>query len=128
MDALEEFGNFKIGGKVIYTAKYAEEPVLLIKEEMVLQDMIDKLIEIGRCYGTEMNVEITNLMRISKQPFPVKIIIVQKQLKNVETFKYLGRILKNDGRRTCEIKRRIAMAKVASTRRGLFLLTHWTWN
>ena len=27
------------------------------KEEKVLQDMIDKLIEIGRCYGMEMNVE-----------------------------------------------------------------------
>jgi hypothetical protein len=25
--------------------------VLLAKEEKVLQDMIDKLIEIGRCYG-----------------------------------------------------------------------------
>jgi hypothetical protein len=31
--------------------------VLLAKEEIVLQDMIDKLIEIGRCYGMEMNVE-----------------------------------------------------------------------
>jgi hypothetical protein len=27
--------------------------VLLAKEEKVLQDMIDKLIEIGRCYGME---------------------------------------------------------------------------
>jgi hypothetical protein len=31
--------------------------VLLAKEEKVLQDMIDKLIEIGRRYGMEMNVE-----------------------------------------------------------------------
>jgi hypothetical protein len=30
--------------------------VLLAKEEMVLQDMIDKLIEIGRCYRMEMNM------------------------------------------------------------------------
>jgi hypothetical protein len=36
--------------------KYAEEPVLLTKEGKVLVDMIDKLIEIGRCYGMEMNV------------------------------------------------------------------------
>jgi hypothetical protein len=35
--------------------------------------MIDKLIEIGRCYGMEMNVEKTEVMRISRQPFPVKI-------------------------------------------------------
>jgi hypothetical protein len=27
------------------------------KEEGVLQDMIGKLVEIGRCYGMEMNVE-----------------------------------------------------------------------
>jgi len=31
--------------------------VVLAKEEKVLQGMIDKLIETGRCYGMEMNVE-----------------------------------------------------------------------
>jgi hypothetical protein len=42
-----------------------------------------------------------------------KGMIDQKQLENVESFKYLGSILTNDGRRTCEIKYRIAMAKAA---------------
>jgi len=37
--------------------KYADELVLLAKEEKMLQDVIDKLIETGRCYGMEMNVE-----------------------------------------------------------------------
>ena len=37
----------------------------------------------------------------------------QKQLENVESFKYLGSILTNDRRCTCEIKSRIAMAKSA---------------
>jgi len=37
--------------------KYADDVVLLAKEEKVLQDMIDKLIEIGGYYGMEMNVE-----------------------------------------------------------------------
>ena len=36
--------------------KYADELVLLAKEEKVLQDMIDKLIEIGGRYGNKMNV------------------------------------------------------------------------
>jgi len=48
--------------------------------------MIDKLIESGRCYGMEMNVEKTKVMRIPRQPFPVKIMIDQKQLENVESF------------------------------------------
>jgi len=58
--------------------KYADDLVLLAKEEKVLQDMIDKLIEIGRCHGMEINVEKTKVMRISRQPFPAKMIIDQK--------------------------------------------------
>jgi hypothetical protein len=33
--------------------------------------MIDKLIKIVRCYGMEMNVEKTKVMRISRQPSSV---------------------------------------------------------
>ena len=51
-----------------------------------------------------MNVEKAKVMRISRQPSPVTIMIEQKQLDNVECFKYLGSILTNDGRCTCEIK------------------------
>jgi len=38
--------------------------VLMAKEETVQQGMIDKLIEIGSCYGMEMNVEKTKVMII----------------------------------------------------------------
>ena len=55
-EALEGFGDFKIVGKIIHTVKYADELVSLAKEKKVLQDVIDKLIEIGGCYGMEMNV------------------------------------------------------------------------
>jgi hypothetical protein len=48
--ALEVFGDFKIG-HVIRTVKYSDDLVLLAKEEMVLQDITERLIEIGRCYG-----------------------------------------------------------------------------
>jgi hypothetical protein len=105
--------DFKIGRQIIHTVKYADDLVLLAKEEKVLQDMIDKLIEIGRCYGMEMNVEKTKVMRLSRQPLSVKIMIDQKQLEKVESFKYLGSILTKDGRFTCEIKCMIAMAKAA---------------
>ena len=120
-EALEGFGDFKIGGQIIHTVKYADDLVLLAKEEKVLQDMIDKLIETRGCYGMEMNVEKTKVMGISKQMFPVKIMIDQKQLENMESFKYLGSMLTNDGRCMCEIKSRIAMAKAAfNKKRALF--------
>jgi hypothetical protein len=90
--------------------------------------MIDKLNEIGKCFGMEMNVEKTKVMRISRQPFPVKIMIDQNQLENVESFKYLGSILTNDGKCTCEIKCRIAMAEAAFNKKRTLLLARWTWN
>jgi hypothetical protein len=85
-EALEGCGDLKIGGQIIHTVKYADDLVLLAKEEKGLQDMIDnlkqdmidKLTEIGRCNGIEMNVEKIKVMRISKQPFPVQIMTDQK--------------------------------------------------
>jgi hypothetical protein len=43
--ALEGFGD---SGQIIHTVKYAEDVVLLAKEETVLQGMTDRLIKIGR--------------------------------------------------------------------------------
>jgi hypothetical protein len=120
---LGRFGDFKIGGQIIHTVRYADDLVLLAKEEKVLHDMINKLIEIGRCYGMEMNAEKTKLMRISRQPSRVKIMIDQKQLKNVEPFKYLGIILRNNGRCTCEIKCGFAVAKTAFNKKKTFTTT-----
>jgi hypothetical protein len=58
----------------------------MAKEETVLQGMIDRLIEIGRCYGMEMNVEKTKVMRISRQPTPVTIKINPKKTGECEMF------------------------------------------
>ena len=55
-EALDGLGDFNIGGQIIQTVKYADDLVLMAKVT-VLKGMIDKLIEIGRCYGMEMNVE-----------------------------------------------------------------------
>jgi hypothetical protein len=96
-EALEGFGYHEIG-QIINTVKYADDSVLLAKEEIVLQEVNNKLTEIGRCYGMEMNVGKTKVMRTSRQPFPVKLMIDQKQLENVLSFKYFGSMLTNDGR------------------------------
>jgi hypothetical protein len=115
------YEHLKITGQIMNTVKYADDLVLLAKEEMALQDVVDNLFEIGKCYGMEMNVEKTKVMRISRQPFPVKLTIVQKQLENVKSFKYLGSMLTNGGRCTCEIKSRITMAKAAfNKKRALY--------
>jgi hypothetical protein len=76
----------------------------------------------------EMYVEKIKVMRISRQPLSVKIMIDQKQLENVESCKHLSSILTNDGRCTCEIKCRIAMDKAAFKKKRTLLLARWTRN
>jgi hypothetical protein len=60
----------------------------------------------------EINVEKANVMRISRQPTPLQIMIDQEQLKNVEYFNYFGSMTTNGARCTREIKSRITMEKV----------------
>jgi hypothetical protein len=117
-DALEGCGGFQIGGKVIRTVKYADDRVILAREEKVLQGMIDRLIEIGRRYGMEMNVGNTKVMKISRQTSPIKIMINQKQLENVEYLNYFGSMIPNDARCTREIKSRITMVKAAFNKKN----------
>jgi hypothetical protein len=56
-EALAGSGDFKRGVQIINTVKCADNLMLLAKGEMVLQGMIEKLPEIGRSHGMEMNVE-----------------------------------------------------------------------
>jgi hypothetical protein len=81
--------------------------------------MIDSLIEIGRRYGREMNLGKTKVTKISRQPAQMKIMIDQKQLENVEYFKYLSNMISDDARCTREIKSRISMAKAAFNQQTL---------
>jgi hypothetical protein len=53
--------------------RYADDLVLLAKEETMLQSMTDKIIEVGREYGMEINVGKTKTMIISRQPTPLEI-------------------------------------------------------
>jgi hypothetical protein len=52
-ESVEWFGNFKIGKQIICSVKYADDLVLLAKEEAVLQGVTNRLIKVGRCYGME---------------------------------------------------------------------------
>jgi hypothetical protein len=47
--------------------KYADDLVLLAKENVVLHGMIDGLTETGRCYGMGTNAEKTRVIRTSRQ-------------------------------------------------------------
>jgi hypothetical protein len=100
---LEGFVDVRVGGQIILTVKCAAECVLPTKEGTVPEGVIDRLIEIGRCFGVEMNIEETKVMRISRQRSLLQSMIAQEQLENVQFFSHVGSLLTDDVRHTREI-------------------------
>jgi hypothetical protein len=67
-----------------------------------------------------INVDKAKVKRISRESSPVQIMKDQKHLENVEYFKYLDSMTKNDAKCSRETKSKIAMAKAAVNREGRF--------
>jgi len=82
----------------------------------VLQGMIDRLIEVGRCCGMEVNVENTKAMTVSRLLSQTLDMIVQTKPENVEYFNYLVCMTTNGARCRRETKSRTVMQKQHSTR------------
>jgi hypothetical protein len=48
-------------------------------DELVLWSAIERLTEIGQCYVMEINVETNKVIRISREPSTVQIMIDQNR-------------------------------------------------
>ena len=59
-------------------------------------------------------------MRISRQSFPLQTVIDQEQLEKWNIFNSFCSLITNDARCTLEIKSRIAVAKIALSKKNLF--------
>ena len=76
--------------------------------------MIGRLNEIGRCSVVEKYAAKTEVLRISRQASPVRIVIDNKKAQErMKYFNYLSSIVTGDARCTCEIEYRIVTAKAA---------------
>jgi len=63
---LQVFEDFRIRRQLIRNLKFVDDNVLLAKEETVARDTLDRLIDIGLYCEMEMNVEETEVMKISR--------------------------------------------------------------
>jgi hypothetical protein len=73
----------------------------------------------------KINVEKNKVMKISKEPSPVEIMIYQKQLESVEYFNCLFSMITNHAGCTRGIKPRIVMTKAELNEMELFSPTNW---
>ena len=113
MDELDECDGIKIGGKNINNIRYADDMVMIADTEEKLQNLVDKLLVECRRMGLRMNKQKTEVMGVTKRSerLLVSINIDGTVLKQVDTFRYLGSLVCEDGRCDAEIKARIGMAK-----------------
>lgn len=113
MEELRECEGVKIGGKNINNIRYADDMVLIADTEEKLQSQVDKLLgECGRM-GLRINKVKTEVMGITKRSerLPINIGADGTALKQVESFRYLGSLVNEDGRCDSEIRSRIGIAK-----------------
>jgi Reverse transcriptase (RNA-dependent DNA polymerase). len=107
-EALTEVGEFNIGGKIINKVRFADDKAKIQAE---LQDMVNRLVDTGNQHYK------SQVMRVSRSNKSLHIKVNNRELKEVDHFKYLGSVLKRDGYRTREIKMRVAIVEEALKRK-----------
>jgi Reverse transcriptase (RNA-dependent DNA polymerase). len=101
----------------INKVRFADDTAIIAKTQEELQDMVNRLVDNGRKYGMEINIDRSQVMRDYRNNESLQIIVNYRELKEVDHFKYLGSVITRDGYCTREIKKRIALAKEAFNRK-----------
>ena len=109
-EALAEVGDFKTGGRIVIKVRFADDTAIIAKTQEELQYLVNRLVDTGRKYGMEINLDKSQVMRVSRSNESLQIKVNNRELKEVDHFKYLGSVLTRDGYCTREIKMRIAIA------------------
>jgi len=116
MDGIDE--GVKVGGKLVRDVRFADDQGMVAGTEDGLQKIMDNLNATAEGYGMKINIKKTKVMRVAKKPGgKVNIQINGVKIEQVQSFKYLGSTLTEDGRCETEIKVRIALAKEAFSKR-----------
>ena len=84
-------------GHTINNLRYADDIVLIAQSPQALQTLLNKVEAISREYGLEINTKKTQVMAITPQKKRITISDQGNVLEQVETFKYLGAIIAENG-------------------------------
>ena len=66
--------------------------------------MVNRLVDTGRKYGMEINIGKSQVRRVSRGNESLRIKVNNRELKEIDHFKYRGSVLTRDGYCTREIK------------------------
>ena len=77
-EALAEVGDFKIGGKIINKVRFTDDMAIIAKTQEELQDMVNRLVDTGRKYGMEINIDKSQVTRVSRSNESLQIKVIEK--------------------------------------------------
>ena len=109
-ETLAYVGDFKIG-RIVNKVRFADYTAIIAKTQEELQHMVNRLVDTGRKYGMEINMDKSQVMRVSRCNESSQIKVNNRELKEVDNFKYLVGVLTRDGYCAREIKMRIVISK-----------------
>ena len=115
-DALEDHvGTISIGGRTITNLRFADDIDGLAGKEEELADLVERIDSTSSAYGMEISAEKTKLMTNSTQGIQTDIRANSQKLDTVNSFKYLGALISDEGSKP-EVLSRIAQASAALSR------------
>jgi len=96
-ETLDEFqGGLQIEGRIVTNLCYAEDIILLATSETELQKLVSHLDWVSRKYRLLINVDKTKVM--ASNSIACRILIQNKQLKQLDIFPYLWSLIKKDSK------------------------------
>ena len=115
-DALENHeGSVTIGGRTITNLRFADDIDALAGKEDELVKLINHLDTTSTKYGMEISAEKTKLMTSNTKGIRLDVRIGGQKLKTVQSFKYLGSVVTDEGSKQ-EIMSRIVQTIGALTK------------
>ena len=104
----------KVSNKQLFDLDFGDDVVLLEESKERLQQLLDTIIENAENVGLKINIDKLKSMAITTSPLVLHC--KNKDLEQVQEFKYLGSWIDCDGEISTEIKRRIGQATGAFNR------------
>ena len=121
-DAVDDHqGTVSIGGRTITNLRFADDIDGLTGKEEELASLVDRLDKTSAAFGMEISAEKTKLMTNNANGISIDIRINGEKLDEVDSFKYLGAVVTDQGSKP-EVLSRIAQTTAALAR----LKTIWS--
>ena len=113
--ALEKWEDgIEIGGKFYNNLRYADDVALLATTEGNIQPLVNDVGTASERFGLSLNAKKTQVMVIGRHTSSINTMYNGAPLEQVKQFIYLGAGFNAKGDTIKEVKRRVAISKIAS--------------